>query len=97
MEWKLEKQPAVARLALCVILAVAIYAAVDRAGERIPAVAPYLPWLGKNKIAAIAVAAAVLFGASLLIFPLEGSGPDLPPPDPEGDPCAGYERAGDLP
>ncbi len=96
MELGQDKQQTITRLAICVVIAVVLYAALDKLGGGIPKLAPYKPWLEQNKVQAIAIAAAVLFGASLAVFPLEE--PAAPPPAAsEADPCAGFERACDLP
>ncbi len=92
MEQKPEQQKTLTRLVLCAILAAALYAALNQFGERIPQLAPFRPWLAENKIQAIAVGAAVLFGASLLLFPLEAAEIPPPPSGEDGGPCAGYER-----
>lgn len=96
MELGQDKQQTITRLAICVVIAVMLYATLDKLGGGIPKLAPYKPWLEQNKVQAIAIAAAVLFGASLAAFPLEE--PAAPPPAAsEADPCAGFERACDLP
>lgn len=101
MDQKPDKQNTLARLALCVLLAAGLYAALDKFGGNLPQLAPHRPWLEEHKVQAIAIAAAVLFGVSLVLFPLDGEElPAPPPPDPEEpcDPFAGeYERACDLP
>lgn len=101
MEKKPDKQKTITRLALCVLLAVGLYAVLDKFGEGIPQLAPHRPWLEGHKIQAIAVAAAVLFGVSALLFPLEDALADCPPePEPEApccEPGVEYERACDLP
>ena len=91
METKPDKQQTVTRLALCVVVAVALYAAAGK----VPPLEPYRPWLEVHKVQAIAITAAILFGLSLLLFPPEGGGAE--PAAPEEGPCAGYERTEDLP
>ena len=86
MEKKLEKSQTLTRLALCGALAVGLYAAA----VKLPPLEPYRPWLEEHKMEAIAVAAAVLFGLSLLLLPLERE--ETPDGSPECDPCTGYER-----
>ena len=86
METKPDKQQTVTRLALCVVVAVALYAAAGK----VPPLEPYRPWLEEHK-----VPAAILFGLSLLLFPPEEGGAE--PAAPEEGPCAGYERTEDLP
>lgn len=95
MEFKLDKQKTVTRLAVCVIAAVVLYVALNKFGGKIPQLAPYLPWLEENKVQAIAIAAAVLFGASMMLLPLEEC--PAPPPPMEDGSCEGYERTCDLP
>ncbi len=95
MEEKQSSQQTVARLALCVILAVGLYAALDKLGGGIPQLAPYRPWLERNKVQAIAITAAVLFGLSLAVSPLDRA--HEASPDQSPDPCDGYERADGLP
>ncbi len=70
-----------ARLAVCVVVAVgAVYAAEQLCeGKGYPLWEKYGPWLKANKLQAIAIAAAVLYGASLALWPEE----KLPEP-PEG-------------
>ena len=67
METKPDKQQTVTRLALCVVVAVALYAAAGK----VPPLEPYRPWLEEHKVQAIAITAAILFGLSLLLFPPE--------------------------
>lgn len=62
MELGQDKQQTITRLAICVVIAVMLYAALDKLGGGIPKLAPYKPWLEQNKVQAIAIAAAVLFG-----------------------------------
>ncbi len=61
METKPDKQQTVTRLALCVVVAVALYAAAGK----VPPLEPYRPWLEEHKVQAIAITAAILFGLSL--------------------------------
>ena len=84
METKPDKQQTVTRLALCVVVAVALYAAAGK-----------VPPLEQHKVQAIAITAAILFGLSLLLFPPEEGGAE--PAAPEEGPCTGYERTEDLP
>lgn len=63
METKPDKQQTVTRLALCVVVAVALYAAAGK----VPPLEPYRPWLEEHKVQAIAITAAILFGLSLLL------------------------------
>ena len=97
-----EKQETVTRLAICVVVALMIYFGGERlcASMKLPLWEKYRPWLEQNKIQAIAIVAAVLFGVSLAVFPLKrggGEGPGFipgeaecePPGPPDGDyePC----------
>ncbi len=61
------------RLALCaVIAAAAVYAGEKLCeGKRWPLWDKYGPWILENKVQAIAILAAVLYGASLAIWPEE--------------------------
>lgn len=61
------------RLLLCVVLAAGLVYALEHycPGKSIPLWEQYGPWLIKNKLIAISVAAAVLYALSLTIFPLE--------------------------
>ena len=56
METRPEKSQALTRLALCVILAVGLYAGAGK----LPQLEPWRGWLEGHKIEAIAAAAAVL-------------------------------------
>ena len=56
-----------------------------------PSWSPGGGWLEGHKIEAIAAAAAVLYGVSLLLFPLPKEGEDGVEPEPNAGPCAGYE------
>lgn len=97
MEAKPEKQKTLGRLALCVILAAGLYAVLDQFGGAVPQLEPCRPWLRENKVQAIAIGAAVLFGASLLLFPLGEEERFVPPPEEDAcDPCDGYEQVCDL-
>ena len=59
METRPEKSQALTRLALCVILAVGLYAGAGK----LPQLEPWREWLEGHKIEAIAAAAAVLIPA----------------------------------
>lgn len=100
MELKQDKQALATRLALCVAAALVLY----YGGEKICTMMKltiweqYRPWLEKNKIQAVATVAAVLFGISLAIFPLEEKKPlpgeaECPPGPGDGfEPCTpGYD------
>ncbi len=60
------------RIAVCAMAAYMIYYSGNRLSEQfhIEALEKYRPWLDENKIQAIAVMTAVIFGASLSLFPL---------------------------
>ena len=77
METKPDKQQTVTRLALCVVVAVALYAAAGK----VPPLEPYRPWLEVHKVQAIAITAAILFGLSLLLFPPEEGGAEPAAPE----------------
>lgn len=87
LESKDGKQQTVTRLVLCVALAVGLYAVAGK----LPALEPYRPWLEAHKVQAIAVAAAVLFGVSLAVFPL----PDREEDARESGGDCGLEGEGD--
>jgi len=76
------------RLAVCVVIAVAAVYAAEKlcAGKGYPLWEKYGPWLTENKIQAIAVAAAVLYGASLALWPAEKK-PSVPPEEDGFSPC----------
>ena len=87
MQPEKDKQTLITRLTLCVVLALMLC----YGGEKVcDALKPsfwekWRPWMEKNRIQAAAVTAAVLFGASLALFP-------LPPADEPGEGLPGdYE------
>lgn len=92
MELKGDKTELAVRLACCVVAALILYYGLEKLLEKhpIPQVEPYRPWLADNKVQAIAVAAAVLFGASLALFPPE-DGPAEGAAEPR------YQRVEDRP
>lgn len=92
MELKGDKAELAVRLACCVVAALILYYGLEKLLEKhpIPELEPYRPWLAENKVQAIAAAAAVLFGASLALFPLE-DGPAKEPHEPA------YTRVEDRP
>ena len=59
------------RLAVCVVVAVAAVYAVEKLceGRNLPLWEKYGPWVVDNKVQAIAVVAALLYGASLALWP----------------------------
>lgn len=81
-----EKRETITRLAICVVIALVLYWGGKKlcAGKEFPLLEKYGPWLEENKIQAIAIAAAVLFGISLAVFPLkkgEAQPPEFCPPE----------------
>lgn len=59
------------RLAICVVVALAVLYAAEKLleGKDIPLWNKYSPWLKDNKTQAVAILAAVLYGASLALWP----------------------------
>ncbi len=59
------------RLALCAVVAVAAVYAAEKLcqGKHWPLWDKYGPWILENKVQAIAILAAVLYGASLALWP----------------------------
>lgn len=60
-----------ARLAICVVVALAVLYAAEKLfeGKDIPLWDKYSPWLRENKTQAVAILAALLYGASLALWP----------------------------
>ncbi|MEG1858198.1 MAG: hypothetical protein RR216_05615, partial [Pseudoflavonifractor sp.] len=85
MEFKEDKKETMTRLACCVVAALALYYAADQWGDKLPFVAQHSAWLAENKVEAIAIAAAVLYGISMVLLPADDK---KSPPDA----CEGYER-----
>lgn len=83
MELTSEKGSTVTRLVICLALAWGLYFGGNWlcTHQDIPLWERYHPWLEENKVQAIAVMAAVLFGVSLLLCPLEGEELDCPSED----------------
>lgn len=79
-----------ARLAVCAVIAVGLVYGAEQLceGKHYPLWEKYGPWLKENKIQAIAVIAAVLYGLSLALWPegLPGTKPK-PPADDGFTPC----------
>lgn len=73
------------RLALCAVIAVAAVYAVEKLceGKHWPLWDKYGPWILENRVQAIAILAAVLYGASLALWPMEKK--------PHTDPEEGFE------
>ena len=93
MEEKQSRQPVLSRLAVSVIMAAGLYAAWSRWGERLPLPDWCAAWLRENKVQAVALLAAAIFGLSLAVLPPPRGERPAPPPE-DADPCQGYERAG---
>lgn len=86
-----EKWDGMTRLAVCVVIAVAAVYAAQKLfqGKNIPLWEKYGPWLLDNKVQAIAVAAAVLYGLSLALWPEKGG---AAPFEEDGfSPCTGED------
>lgn len=91
MQTEKERQPVVTRLALCVVLALVIGYGGEKVctALKLPIWETCRPWLEKNRVQAVAVVAALLFGASLALFP-------LPPEAERGEDIPeGYEPCGE--
>ena len=67
-----ENKELLTRIAYCVVAALVIYYAGDKVSglHRLELLDKYKPWIEENKIQAIAVVTAVLFGLSLAFFPI---------------------------
>lgn len=94
MDFKENKQEMITRLACCVVAALILYYAVEKFGDKlnIPVLEEYRPYLEKNRIQVIAVLAAVLFGVSLAVFPIEKNAREIPPDSG----CDGYAPVEEL-
>jgi len=88
MELKQAGGDQMARLAVCVVVSVAVVYAAEKLceGKGYPLWEKYGPWLKDNKVQAIAIAAAVLYGASLALWP-EGLPGSTAPKDDGFEPC----------
>ena len=66
-----------ARLAVCVVVALAVLYAAEKLleGKDVPLWNKYGPWLKENKTQAVAILAALLYGASLALWPDTPKGP----------------------
>ena len=88
-----EKKDTVARLAICVAAALAICLGGKKlcAAVPIPLWETWGPWMERNRLQAVAVVAAVLFGISLVVLPPKRDG-EIPPGPEDGEeaftPCA---------
>ena len=82
MEWNVDRKQAAGRLMLCGGLAAVLYGGA----VKLSALEEHRPWLEEHKLEVGAVTAAVLFGLSLLVFPL----PEECEEEEEPDPCDGY-------
>lgn len=73
MDFLGENRDAVTRIAICAVAAFILYTAVEKLGDSgsLPMLGPYLPWIKENKVQAIAIAAAVLYGLSTVLWPEE--------------------------
>jgi hypothetical protein len=89
MDWMDDKQGTVSRLAICAVAAFLLYTVVEKLGDegKLPMLGQYMPWIRENKVQAIAIAGAVLYGVSLALWPTESK--ELPP-NADG-PNEGYE------
>lgn len=89
MEAHKDRNPLAARLALCGLGGLALVYGAQRLSDagRLPAQARLGPWLEDNRTQAILLAAALLFGLSLVLLPLEQAedGASAPPGEPSGD------------
>lgn len=67
-----------ARLVICVVVALAVLYAAENLleGKDVPLWNRYGPWLRDNRTQAVAILAAVLYGASLALWPEEKKGPE---------------------
>ena len=90
MERSGSKQETLTRLAVCVIAALILYSSAKPlcSAPKLPLWEEYRPWLEKNRIQAIAVVSAVLFGLSLALFPLEAKEEESPPCEDDFQPVA---------
>ncbi len=89
MDWMDDKQGTISRLAICAVAAFLLYAALEKLGEgeKLPMLGQYMPWIRENKVQAIAITGAVLYGVSLAFWPVDNK---ILPPN-EGGPGEGYE------
>ena len=83
MEWNVDRKQAAGRLMLCGGLAAVLYGGA----VKLSALEEHRPWLEEHRLEVGAVTAAVLFGLSLLVFPLPE---ECEEEEEEPDPCDGY-------
>lgn len=99
MEFQKDKQELATRLAVCVVAALALYYGGEKlcTALKLPLWEQYRPWLEKNRVQAVALVAAALFGLSMAAFPLspgEQGGEEAGCQVPEGyEPCVPPEEA----
>ncbi len=76
------------RLALCAVVGIGVIYAAEKLcqGKDFPLWQKYGPWITQNRVQAIAIVAAVLYGVSLALWP-EGEQPPKPAPDDGFTPC----------
>ena len=70
-EHTIKRSDSMTRLAVCAVVAVAVVYAGEKLckGKHWPLWDKYGPWILENQIQAIAILAAVLYGASLALWP----------------------------
>ncbi len=87
MDFLGDKKDSVTRIAICAVAAFLLYTMIEKLGDggTLPMLNPYMPWIKENKVQAIAIAAAVLYGVSLAVWPEESK------PLVENNPYDGYE------
>lgn len=73
----------ITRIAVCVVIALIVYYAGDKIFGKMHMELwdKYKPWLEENKLQAIAILTAVLFGVSLAAFPLSKEEKEEEEPD----------------
>lgn len=72
-----EKGDLMTRLAVCAVIGIGVVYAAEQlcTGKNIPLWEKYGPWVLENKIQAVAIVAAVLYGVSLALWPEKGQTP----------------------
>lgn len=78
-----------ARLAVCAVIAVGVVYGAEKLcqGKNYPLWEKYGPWIMSNKVQAVAVLAAALYGVSLALWPDALPGDGKPPEDDAFTPC----------